>query len=301
MAESREKIGRVLWACYPHPRFPTISITGNMCALRCKHCEGHYLRHMLPCTTPEELRSTCLKLASNGARGVLLSGGCNSEGYVPFEPFIDAIAWVKRKTKLFVSIHPGLMPRWLVHELGKAGVDMADFDLIGDDDTIKLVLGIDRKARDYHRTLKVLIDEIPYVAPHICVGLHAGKLKGERRALEMISDLNIATLVFLALVPTWGTKFEDVSSPSPKAFAELIGEAKSKFPHVPLALGCMRPRDGQRVKLELAALRSGIDRIEIPSEQTIETARRLGFLVRRLDACCAIPTELVEASDWLST
>lgn len=301
MAESREKIGRVLWACYPHPRFPTISITGNVCALRCKHCEGHYLRYMLSCTTPEELRNTCHALASDGARGVLLSGGYNSEGYVPFEPFLDAIAWVKRETKLFVSIHPGLMPRWLSHELGKVGVDMANFDLIGDDETIKFVLGIDRKVKDYRRTLKVLIDEMPHVAPHICVGLHAGKLKGERRALEMISDLDIAALVFLILVPTWGTKFEDVGSPSPEVLAELIGEARSKFPHIPLALGCMRPRNDQRVELELAALRSGIDRIEMPSERTIETARRRGLPVRRLDACCAIPIELLEVSDWLNT
>jgi uncharacterized radical SAM superfamily protein len=297
----RRKMSRVLWACYPHPRFPTLSITGNMCALHCKHCEGHYLRYMLPCTTPEELRSTCLALASGGARGVLLSGGCNSEGYVPFEPFIDAIELVKRETKLFLSIHPGLMPRWLAHELGKAGVDMADFDFVGDDETIKLVLGIDRKVRDYRRTLKALIGEIPYVSPHICVGLHAGKLKGERRALEMISDLDITTLVFLTLVPTWGTKFEDVGSPSPEVLAELISEARSKFPDIPLALGCMRPRDGRRVELELAALQSGIDRIEMPSERTIEIARGLGFTVRRLDACCAIPTEIVEASNWSST
>ncbi|MEM2907616.1 MAG: hypothetical protein QXP65_00210 [Candidatus Hadarchaeales archaeon] len=256
---------------------------------------------MLPCTTPEELRSTCLALASDGARGVLLSGGYNSEGYVPFEPFLDAIAWVKRETKLFVSIHPGLMPTWLTHELGKVGVDMANFDLIGDDETIRLVLGIDRKVKDYRRTLKALINEIPYVAPHICVGLHAGKLKGERKALEMISDLDIATLVFLILVPTRGTKFEDVSSPSPEALAELIGEARSKFPHIPLALGCMRPRNDQRVELELAALQSGIDRIEMPSKRTIETAREQGRLVRRLEACCAIPTELLEVASWSST
>ncbi|MCS7131855.1 MAG: radical SAM protein, partial [Hadesarchaea archaeon] len=106
---------------------------------------------------------------------------------MPFEPFVDAIERVKRETKLFVSIHPGLMPRWLAHELGAAGVDMADFNFIGDDETIMLVLGIDRRVKDYRRTLKILISEIPYVAPHICVGLHAGKMRGERRALKMIS------------------------------------------------------------------------------------------------------------------
>jgi len=32
--------------------FPTISVTGSSCALKCKHCNGKVLETMLPATTP---------------------------------------------------------------------------------------------------------------------------------------------------------------------------------------------------------------------------------------------------------
>ena len=277
-------------ACYPHPKFPTLSITGDFCALRCKHCGRRYLRRMISCPTPEALRETCSELASNGARGVLLSGGYNSEGYVPFEPFLDAIERVKRETSLFLNLHTGLVPAWLARELGRAGVDMASVDVIGDDETIKLVLGLERTTRDYERALRDLSSAIPHVVPHICIGLHAGEIKGERKALELAAGINPRVLVMLVLVPTSGTEFEHVSGPSARAVGEIIAEARLRFPEAELALGCMRPRGPQRVEIELAALRAGVDRMEIPSEETIEAARGFGLHVRRLEACCAVPS-----------
>lgn len=281
----------VLWACYPYPRFPTLSITGDSCALRCKHCGGRYLQHMLPCPTPDVLRKTCLKLASDGARGVLLSGGYNEEGYVPFEPFLDEIERVKRETGLFMSVHTGLMQGWLAREIGRAGVDLADFDLIGDDETIELVLGIERTVGDYRRTLKELGKWLPHVVPHICIGLHAGDLRGEFTALEIVADSNCSTLVLLVLNPTVGTKFEEVDPPAPGVIGEVIASARLRLPEATLALGCMRPRGIERVEIELQALRSGIDRVEIPEQRTIEAARAMGLDVKRLDACCAVPIE----------
>ena len=278
-----------LWACYPTPRFPAISITGDRCALNCKHCGHRYLKHMIFCSSPTALYEMCLNLVANGAHGALLSGGYNTEGYVPFEQFLEAIERVKRETGLFVSVHTGLMPGWLGRELGRAGVDLADFDLIGDDETIKLVLGIDRTAEDYRYSLRVLKRSIPHVVPHVCIGLHAGEIKGERTALELATEVDPRTLVFLVLVPTLGTGFEHVVAPAQEEIGKIIAEARLKFPKATLALGCMRPRDGRRVEIERQALLSGIDRIEIPSRDTIEIARKLGLRVRRLDACCSVP------------
>jgi len=280
---------RTFFACYPHPRFPTISITGKECALNCGHCGRRYLEHMRLCPTPDVLFTTCSRLASKGARGVLISGGYNREGYVPFEGFIDAIGQVKRETGLFINIHTGLMPAWLSRELGRAGVDMASVDLIGSDETIELVLGIEKTTRDYGRVLKELKRVVPHVVPHICIGLHEGKIGGEARALEIAAKIQPAALVFLVLVPTAGTPFEKISPPSPSEVGELITDARSKFPEATLALGCMRPRGDKRAEFELQAIRAGVDRIEIPSEQTIEAARKLGLDVRRLEACCAVP------------
>ena len=281
--------GRDLVACYPHPRFPTLSITGDECAFRCKHCNRRYLRRMLACQTPDVLFRACAELASKGARGVLISGGYNEEGYVPFEPFVDAIERVKRETGLYLNIHPGLMPGWLARELGRAGVDMASVDVIGSDETIELVLGVERTARDYKRTLRALERAIPHVVPHVCIGLHRGEFRGEPEALEMIAGIDFSTLVFLVIVPTPGASFERISPPSPAKVGEFIAGAKLKFPKATFALGCMRPRGSERVGFELAALRAGVERIELPSGQTLKAARELGLRVRRLEACCAVP------------
>jgi uncharacterized radical SAM superfamily protein len=246
---------------------------------------------MLPCPTPDVLRKTCFELASDGARGVLLSGGYNEEGYVPFEPFVDEIERVKRETRLFISAHTGLMPSWLAREMGKAGVDLADFDLIGDDETIELVLGIERTVEDYRRALMELSRWLSHVVPHICIGLHAGELRGEMAALEIAADSDCSTIVFLALTPTPGTEFEGEAPPTPAAIGEVVARARLRLPEATLALGCMRPRGAERAKIELQALWSGIDRIEIPSERTLEAARKMGLDVKRLDACCSVPTE----------
>lgn len=279
------------WAYYPHPHFPTISITGKECALNCKHCGGRYLQHMLPCPTPDVLRKTCLELAENGAHGVLLSGGYNENGYVPFEPFIDEIERVKRETGLFISAHTGLIPGWLAREIGRAGVDLADFDLIGDDETIELVLGIERTVEDYRRTLTELGRWLPHVVPHICIGLHAGELRGELTALEIAAGSNCSVLVLLALVPTAGTQFEGADPPAATTIGEVVARARLRLPEAALALGCMRPRGAERAEIELQALRSGIDRMEIPDRRTVEAAQAMGLKVKRLEACCAAPIE----------
>jgi uncharacterized radical SAM superfamily protein len=228
-------------------------------------------------------------LAKNGAKGVLISGGYNEEGWVPLDGFIDAIERVKRETGLFLNVHTGLVPPLLAKELGRVGVDMASVDLIGSDETIELVLGIKKTTRDYERTLKELSQVVPRVVPHICIGLHEGKIKGEAKALEIAAKIRPAALVFLVLTPTAGTRFEKISPPSPSEVGRVIVNARLKFPKATLALGCMRPRGDKKTEFELQALRSGVDRIEIPSEQTIEAARKFGRDVRRLEACCAVP------------
>lgn len=281
-----------LLACYPHPKFPTLSITGTWCALSCKHCNRYYLRSMTPCVTPEAFYRECLKRFKNGARGALISGGYNSEGWVPLEGFLDAIERVKRETGLFLNAHLGLAPDWLVRELGRVGLDMVSFDLIGSDETVRLILGIQKKVKDYERVLRVLERSIPRVVPHICIGLHEGEIKGERKALEMAAKANISGLVFLVLIPTSGTAFQNVSPPEPAEVGKIIAEARLKFPETPLALGCMRPRTNNRAEFEIQAIKSGIDRMELPSSSAIEASRKLGLHVKKLEACCGIPTEV---------
>ncbi len=284
---------RDFYACHPHPDFPTISITGDSCKLCCKHCARHYLKGMSSCTTPEALLERCLEMHSKGVKGVLLSGGYNEEGYVPFEPFLGAIGKIKKRTGMFISAHTGLVPEELARKMGKAGIDLADFDMIGDDSTIELVLGIEKSVDDYRRSMKWLDRHLPYVVPHICVGLHAGELRGEFRALEIASEISPPLVVLLVLTPTHGTAFGGLAPPSPEDFEKVAIEARLRFPDAQLSLGCMRPRDSLRLKIELAALRSGVDRIELPAAQTIEAARSMGLKIRQLPACCSVPADVI--------
>ncbi len=281
------------FACYPHPNFPTISITGDVCKLCCKHCGRHYLKGMVSCTTPESLRERCLALHAKGAKGVLLSGGYNEEGYVPFEPFLGAIAEVKKTTGMFISAHTGLVPDRLARRMGEAGIDLADFDLVGDDATIKLVLGIDKTVEQYRQSMMSLSRSLPYLVPHICVGLHEGGLRGEFRAIDMAAEFAPPLVVLLVLAPTPGTVFAGLSPPSPGDFEKVAVKARLSFPAAQLSLGCMRPRGTQRLETELAALRAGFDRIELPAERTIGAARAMGLRVRKLPACCAVPEEVI--------
>jgi len=293
------KRNRDLLACYPHPSFPTISITGGNCALSCKHCGRHYLKKMIPCTAPEALQEACLRLYSKGVKGVLLSGGYNAEGYLPFESFLDAIERVKRETGIFISAHTGLVPEWLAKEIGAAGIDLADFDLVGDDDTIKLVTGTDKTVEDYRQSMKALSRSVKYVVPHICVGLHAGELRGEFRALEMASEIKPSLIVLLVLTPTPETEFEKLTSPSPEDFENVAVAARLRFPKAQLSLGCVRPRDSRRLGIELAALHSGFDRIELPSGQTLKTARAMELIIKKIPTCCAVPEEIASNFGFL--
>ena len=53
--------------CSSPNAFPSISVTGSSCALRCKHCGGIVLNTMYPATTPERLITLCKELKEKGA------------------------------------------------------------------------------------------------------------------------------------------------------------------------------------------------------------------------------------------
>lgn len=282
----------VLWAFFPHPSFPSVSLTGNKCALNCEFCRGQYLKEMKSITDPDELYNTCLSLDSNGSRGVLLSGGYNEEGYIPFEPFLDSISKIKKETGLFLNIHSGYMPPDLVRALSESGIDGVDFQFISDDETIQSELGLDRTAEDYKKTFELFLEEIPYVAPHILLGLSGGRLRVEEKALKEFSNLRISALVFLVMISP-DSPSGNYEIPSTEKIGEIIAEARLNYPRTPLALGCMRPKGDSRTEIESRAIEAGVDRIVLPSNEALETARDIGLKVRKLETCCSIPENKV--------
>jgi len=291
--------GSHFFACYPGEKFPVISVTGNSCDLMCSHCRGKYLKSMIPCKNPEELYTTCKRLASDGALGVLVSGGCNKEGYVPLESYLDIIQRVKEDTGLFIAVHTGLPPAWMIKEIGRAGVDLVDFEVFGSAATVNLITGLDRKPQDYKGTLRKLFSHVPHVVPHICIGVHGGMIVGEEKAVEMVAEFEPEVLVFIIFVPTPGTNFGDVCPPSPEDVGRIISMSRKTIGGE-IALGCMRPRGRMREVYELSALNAGVDRMEMPTRRTISEAAERGFRIGFIGACCSVPANAKKWLKWSS-
>ena len=267
--------------------FPTISVTGKGCALKCKHCGGKVLNTMHAATTPEKLLELCTQLKRKGALGCLISGGCLPDGSVPLGRFIDVIEKVKRELGLTVIIHTGMIDFYTAKMLRKAGVDAALIDMIGSDETIREIYRLNVTVKAYEDSLRSLHEAGIAFVPHVIVGLHYGKLKGELHALKMISKYQPSALVIIAFMPIRGTEMESVAPPKPMDIAKVIGVARLMFSRTPLALGCMRPKGKHRIETDILAIKAGVNAIAFPTEEAIETAERLGYEISFSSVCCS--------------
>jgi uncharacterized radical SAM superfamily protein len=267
--------------------FPSISITGSSCSLKCKHCNGKVLDTMVPALTPEELFDVCAKLKNDGAVGCLISGGCLPDGSVPIGKFVDAIAQIKKKLGLTVITHTGVIDFSTAKRLKAAGVDAALIDVIGSDETIREVYRLDVSVEDYDRSLRAFHQVgIPFV-PHVLVGLHYGELKGELEALKTISGYSPSAVIIIAFMPIRGTPMEKVIPPEPEDIARILVSARLLMPETPLVLGCMRPKGKHRISTDLLAVRAGVDAIAFPVKEAIRLAESMNLETSFSPLCCS--------------
>jgi len=267
--------------------FPTISITGRSCALKCKHCDGKVLNTMFSATTPEKLFELCIQLKREGALGCLISGGCLPDGSVPLGKFMHVIAKVKRELGLTVIVHTGIIDFSTAKKLKNAGVDAALIDVIGSDETIREIYRLNVTVKAYEDSLKALHEAGVAFVPHVIAGLHYGKLKGELHALKMISNYQPSALVIIAFMPIHGTEMEKVTPPKPIEIAKIIATARLMFPETPLALGCMRPKGKHRMETDILALKAGVNAIAFPTEEAIRFAEKQEYATTFSSLCCS--------------
>ena len=246
--------------------FPTISVTGKSCALKCKHCG---------------------QLKRKGALGCLISGGCLPDGSVPLGKFIDVIEKAKRKLGLTVIVHTGIIDFYTAKRLRNAGVDAALIDVIGSDETIREIYRLNVTVKAYEDSLRSLHEAGIAFVPHVIAGLHYGKLKGELHALKMISKYQPSALVIIAFMPIHGTEMESVAPPKPMDIAKVMVAARLMFSKTPLALGCMRPKGKHRIETDILAIKAGVNAIAFPTEEAIKTAERLGYEISFSSVCCS--------------
>jgi uncharacterized radical SAM superfamily protein len=273
--------------CSSTKAFPTISVTGNSCALNCKHCGGKVLQTMHSATAPEKLFDLCQKLKGDGAKGCLVSGGCLPDGSVPLDGFLSALERVKRELGLTVFVHTGIIKAQTARALKEAGVDAALIDVIGSAQTVQRVYNLKVSIQDYADSLKSLNEAKLNLVPHVIVGLNEGKLDGELKALQMIRRVHPSALVIIAFMPIPNTAMAKVPPPKPVDIAKVTATARLMFPDTPLILGCMRPKGATRRETDVLALKAGADGIAFPSEEAVEYAKNKGYTTAFSSYCCA--------------
>jgi len=286
--------------CSSPMAFPSISVTGSFCALKCKHCGGKVLNTMLPALSPQRLVEVCTDLKRKGAVGCLISGGCLPDGSIPLGGFVDAIARVKRDLGLTVVVHTGVIDFDVAKRLGEAGVDAALIDIIGSDETIREVYQLNVSVADYDRSLSALHESGVPLVPHVLVGLHYGKLLGEFQALQMVSKYSPSAVIIIALMPIHGTLMEDAAPPSPVDVAKVLVMARLMLPDTPLVLGCMRPKGEHKAETDVLAVKAGVNAIAFPTEQAMRLAESFGLESSFSSLCCSQIFEDIKQDFWKS-
>jgi uncharacterized radical SAM superfamily protein len=273
--------------CSSTADFPTISVTGNACALNCKHCGGKVLETMHPASSAEQLFDLGVKLKRNGAKGCLISGGCLPDGSVPLDPFVPALGRLKQELGLTVFVHTGIIKPQTTLALKEAGVDAALIDVVGSAETVRKVYNLNVAVQDYADSLKAMQEAKLTFVPHVIVGLNEGKLDGELKALQIISQVKPSALVIIAFMPIHGTAMAKTPPPKPIDIAKVSALARRMFPETPLALGCMRPKGASRGETDVLALKAGVDAVAFPTEAAIEYAKGKGYATPFSSYCCA--------------
>ena len=268
--------------------YPALSLTGDRCQLLCEHCKGLLLKPMIKASNPETLVTKCCKLAHSGHSGVLLSGGSDLEGRLPWGKFYRAIQRIKTETDLFISVHSGFLDFSTAVALKEAGVDQALIDVMGDEETAKKIYHLD-SLQKVITSLENLFKSGLDVVPHIVAGLMHGKIHGEYNALHIISRFNPSSFVIVVLTPLKGTPMSGVLPPSPIEVARLIATARLMMPHTPISLGCERPRNKEGHIMEELALYAGATRMAVWSKRTIDMALNLGLKPLFQPTCCSVP------------
>lgn len=267
--------------------YPAVSLTGKKCSLQCDHCKARLLRTMPPALTPEKLVEMACDYERKGCHGILVTGGCDSKGRLPWNTFLPSIKKIKETTGLFVSVHSGILDNTTAKGLKDAGIDQALIDVIGDDSTYRKICHVDHGIDALYHTIENLTDEGVNVIPHLICGLEQGNIKYEKIALKKLSRFKPEHLVIVSLMPLPKTPLWGKPPPAAEEIAEIIIEARHMMPQTVLSLGCARQRGD--IKNEILAIDAGINRMAIPSEEAIEHAREYGLDIKYQKTCCSVP------------
>ena len=269
--------------------FPAFSITGGACALDCDHCQAKILEPMIPALHAQDLDTKVRDLIrTQGLQGFLLSGGSNRRNEIRYERFYPVIEGLKRDfPDLKIAIHTALTNEAGARRMEAAGVDTAMMDVIGADATIKQVYHLDRPVEDFEATLAALTQTKMDISPHIVIGLHYGRILGERRALEMVARYPVKALVLVVIMPFYARPGTFVT-PGTADVGRIFLQARETLGDRDVLLGCARPAGMHKRVVDAYAVMAGLDGIAFPAEGALGVAALTGRKWHQEHACCSI-------------
>lgn len=269
-------------------KYQAVSITTGDCLLGCEHCKGLLLKTMPETQTPEALLKFALEAQRRGDTGILLTGACDRNGFLPWERFAETIFEIKALTDLRISIHPGQVDMKIAFLLKSAGVDQALVDVIGSDKTAIDVYHLNNGTNTIKKTMDALSEAGIDMVPHIIVGLHFGKIVGEYEALETIKRYPIQKYVVVVLNPLKQTPMEKVIPPAPWEVGKFLIKARTDMPTTLASLGCARPKGKYRAELDTIAVKTGVNSIALAADKALELASNMGLKIKYQSSCCSV-------------
>jgi len=271
--------------------FPAFSVTAGACALMCEHCQAKILEPMIPAMSPEMLdRKVRDLIAQQDLQGFLLSGGSNRRNEIRYERYYPVVEKLKRDfPHLKIAIHSALLDAARARRMEAAGVDTAMMDVIGANETIAEVYHLDRRVEEFEATLAALCATSMEVVPHIVIGLHYGRIFGERNALDIVSRHRIHSLVLVVVMPFYA-KPGTFKTPETADVGRIFLEARRRLPDRQVLLGCARPPGMHRRVTDAYAVAAGLDGIAFPADGTLAVANAIGRPALQEHACCSIKT-----------
>jgi len=289
---------------YPWPDFPSLSMSGNGCILKCDHCLGKYLSYMQNASMPEKLLSLAEKFYSEGKKGYLLSGGCDLDGkMLNLNKILPAVKKTIDEYDFIVKLHTGFLNYKDAENIVSSGVQIASMEMLSSSESIERVYHLSASAKDYLNTfLNLEKAGMPYITPHIVIGLPYSN-RSEFQSIDFLKDLKISTLSLVVFRPTKGTIFEKTPLIMPEYFSEVAHHARSSFSGK-IILAALRPRESEWwskkdivSRIEIEAIDNGLDGIEVPGKTALEYIRN-NFHVRRIRSFGVLPVEMEGAVNF---
>lgn len=269
---------------FPGNEFPAVSVTADRCALRCPHCMGQPLSSMFNADTPEKLFGIATQLDERKAIGFLLSGGCDADGVLPLNNYLETIRQIKDTTDLKINAHIGFPRKPQAARIVRAGFDAFSINYPLSERFGREILSVPNSLARYRESVESLSEAgAKKIIPHVLLGL--ANPDEESIGLKQLAKENPHAIVFIAFFPLKGTPFEKYAPTSAARIIHAIKIFHRISSDTKLVLGCMRPRG--YAEMERLLMVDLLDGIVMPNREVLRSLENK-MEIESLNGCCSL-------------